>query len=74
MSAINVNTAAGPDKPEGFYAIDLRQSEFVDVQFDVEKSLPFSSNSIDTLRASQVLEHLLVPFDIRMLIVLKTIE
>lgn len=53
-----LNLGAGSDIRKGWYNVDIRPSEGVDLVCDVS-SLPFDDNSANKIYASDVLEHIM---------------
>jgi spore maturation protein CgeB len=55
---IRIDLGCGPRKAEGFVGVDIYDWEGVDVVADLTRQFPFQNNSIDEIRAYDVIEHL----------------
>lgn len=53
-----VDLGCGSDKPEGYYGIDIRQADGVDMVHDLSHGIPLIDSSVSVIRANHVLEHL----------------
>lgn len=64
MDEVIVDLGCGTSKVSGAIGIDRLSLPEVDIICDFEKSLPLKSDSVDTLHASHVIEHVanLIPF------------
>ena len=57
--AICVDLGCGPHKTEGFIGVDVIVGDRVDVIANLNGSFPFPDNSVDFIKAYDVIEHLL---------------
>ncbi len=55
---IRVDLGCGIHKPEGFIGVDVSAGPGVDIVADLNQRFPFPDNSVDILRAHDVVEHL----------------
>jgi SAM-dependent methyltransferase len=55
---IQIDLGCGPRKPEGFVGVDSYPWSEVDVIADLNETFPFPDNSVDRVRAYDVIEHL----------------
>lgn len=53
-----INIGAGGEKLLGFISIDIDPAVKPDIVRDIEKGLPFDSNSVDEIKCSHTLEHI----------------
>ena len=53
-----LDLGCGPNKTEGAIGIDIYPFEGVDYVRDLNRGLPFSDSTVDTIIARQILEHL----------------
>jgi len=53
-----LNLGAGPSRIEDYITVDISSKYIPDVLCDIEKGLPFKTDSIDSVIACQVLEHM----------------
>lgn len=61
MTSLKIDFGCGPNKKEGFVGVDIENLPGVDIVIDLNKSLPFDSDSIDEIYTSHCLEHLSEP-------------
>lgn len=52
-----LDLGCGSDKKEGYFGIDLNAVHGVDMVYDLNKRIPFPSNSIEKIFAKHFLEH-----------------
>lgn len=57
-SPLCVDLGCGPRKPEGYFGIDRHAWEGVDLVADLAQGIPLPDDSVDELRAHDILEHL----------------
>lgn len=55
---LRVDIGCGDSKPDGFIGVDICPGAKVDIVADISKEFPFEDNSVDELRAYDVVEHL----------------
>jgi len=55
---LRVDIGCGDRKPEGFIGVDVCPGPAVDIVADISKQFPFADDSVDELRAYDVVEHL----------------
>jgi predicted O-linked N-acetylglucosamine transferase (SPINDLY family) len=58
LDAVRVDLGCGPFKPANYIGVDIHPALGVDIVADLTQSFPFPDNSIDELRAHDVIEHL----------------
>jgi predicted SAM-dependent methyltransferase len=58
---MKLNIGGGASKKEGYHNIDIYPFQNVDTVFDIEKGLPFSTESFDEVYSSHCLEHCSLP-------------
>lgn len=56
--AMYVDLGCGVHKPEGFIGVDCSPAPHVDIVADLNQEFPFPDNSVEFLRAHDVVEHL----------------
>lgn len=55
---VKVDLGCGSHKPPGFIGVDCCASPVVDTVADLSKRFPFETNSVDAVRAHDIIEHL----------------
>jgi FkbM family methyltransferase len=55
---LKVDIGCGDSKPAGFVGVDICPGDQVDIVADISQALPFEDNTVDELRAYDVVEHL----------------
>lgn len=55
---LKVDIGCGDSKPDGFVGVDICPGANVDIVADISQTFPFEDNSVDELRAYDVIEHL----------------
>ena len=55
---VKLNLGCGKSKEAGYINIDIRESVNPDLIIDITKGFPFEDNSVDEIRAFDVLEHI----------------
>lgn len=61
---MKLDIGCGKKKEAGWIGIDLLAENNPDIVRDVCRGLPFSDNTVDEIRCSQVLEHIPTPTDL----------
>lgn len=59
--AVKVDLGCGMRKPEGFIGVDVFSGPNVDIVADLNQPFPFPDNSVDFIRAYDVIEHIKLP-------------
>ncbi|MBW4652796.1 MAG: glycosyltransferase [Kaiparowitsia implicata GSE-PSE-MK54-09C] len=55
---LRVDIGCGDSKPDGYVGVDIHPGPGVDIVADISQRLPFDDNTVDELRAYDVVEHL----------------
>jgi FkbM family methyltransferase len=55
---LRVDIGCGDSKPDGFIGVDICPGDKVDIVADISQAFPFEDDSVDELRAYDVVEHL----------------
>ncbi|HYX12799.1 MAG TPA: glycosyltransferase [Nostoc sp.] len=55
---LRVDLGSGTNKPDGFIGVDIWPGLGIDIVADLSKNFPFEDNSVDEVRAHDVIEHL----------------
>jgi len=55
---LRVDLGSGTNKPDGFVGVDICPGLGIDIVADLSKKFPFEDNSVDEIRAHDVIEHL----------------
>jgi FkbM family methyltransferase len=55
---LRVDIGCGDSKPNGFVGVDICPGDQVDIVADISSAFPFEDNTVDELRAYDVVEHL----------------
>ncbi|WP_373529292.1 methyltransferase domain-containing protein [Nostoc sp.] len=55
---LRVDLGSGTNKPDGFLGVDICPGLGIDIVADLSKKFPFEDNSVDEIRAHDVIEHL----------------
>ena len=58
LQPLRIDLGCGTSKPYGFVGVDVSPGSGVDIVADLSKRFPFEDNSVDEVRAHDVIEHL----------------
>jgi SAM-dependent methyltransferase len=58
QEALMVDLGSGPRKPDGYVGVDISPRPGVDIIADLTRRFPWPENSVDRLRAHNIIEHL----------------
>jgi predicted O-linked N-acetylglucosamine transferase (SPINDLY family) len=58
LQPLRIDLGCGISKPKGFVGVDVYPGSGVDIVADLSKRFPFEDNSVDEIRAHDVIEHL----------------
>lgn len=58
LPILRVDIGCGTNKPDDFFGVDICPGPGVDIVADLSKKFPFEDNSVDEVRAHDVIEHL----------------
>jgi FkbM family methyltransferase len=58
VGMLRVDIGCGDSKPDGFIGVDICPGDKVDIVADISQAFPFEDDSVDELRAYDIIEHL----------------